>query len=273
MAAFGISTVLGGLQPQTGKLRQAATCDTPPLLPPGLSAGGVWAVPPPRSSPPQGPPGAFILLLLLLLLSVSAPQPPRVSFSSVPTAGGTHGAPRWVLPPPAREGGLGFLGVGVTIDIPPLQSVPHGADGGAARWVRTPNWAEGSRRGGGSDFWEGGPPSVSPSPPPLCSSPIGHNLSCVSYKHPSVRGSLVGGEVGAAPSTVRCPPRQCCIGIWNRSQALVQGEPLRGGPRGGCGAEQPLGAAVRGGFASLPAPTSAFGWGCGGAGTDRGGGG
>ena len=184
------------------------------------------------------------------------------------------GPPGGCCPPPPGKGGSDFWGWGSPSISPPLQSVPHGADGGAARWVRTPNWAEGSRGGGGgSDFWEGGPPSVSPPSPPLCSSPIGHNLSCVSYKHPSVRGSLVGGEVGAAPSTVRCPPRQCCIGIWNRSQALVQGEPLRGGPRGGCGAEQPLGAAVRGGFASLPAPTSAFGWGCGGAGTDRGGGG
>ncbi|XP_061875763.1 LOW QUALITY PROTEIN: anti-Muellerian hormone type-2 receptor-like, partial [Colius striatus] len=49
-----------------------------------------------------------------------------------------------------------------------------------------------------------------------------HNLSCVSYKHPSVRGAL-GGSGGAAGGTVRCPPGHCCIGIWNRSQALVQG--------------------------------------------------
>ncbi|XP_015471388.1 anti-Muellerian hormone type-2 receptor isoform X4 [Parus major] len=49
-----------------------------------------------------------------------------------------------------------------------------------------------------------------------------HNLTCVSYKHPSVRGAL-GGAGGAAAGAVRCPPGQCCVGIWNRSQALVQG--------------------------------------------------
>ncbi|XP_062453069.1 anti-Muellerian hormone type-2 receptor [Rhea pennata] len=49
------------------------------------------------------------------------------------------------------------------------------------------------------------------------------NLSCVSYQHPSVRGGL-GGAGGPARGTVRCPPpRQCCIGIWNQSHALVQG--------------------------------------------------
>ncbi|XP_030366172.1 anti-Muellerian hormone type-2 receptor-like [Strigops habroptila] len=48
------------------------------------------------------------------------------------------------------------------------------------------------------------------------------NLSCVSYKHPSVRGGL-GGAGGATARTVRCPPGQCCIGIWNQSHALVQG--------------------------------------------------
>ncbi|XP_033927500.1 anti-Muellerian hormone type-2 receptor [Melopsittacus undulatus] len=50
-----------------------------------------------------------------------------------------------------------------------------------------------------------------------------HNLSCVSYKHPSVRGGLGGAGGGARARPVRCPPRHCCIGIWNRSQALVQG--------------------------------------------------
>ncbi|KAM9514455.1 anti-Muellerian hormone type-2 receptor isoform 1-T1 [Guaruba guarouba] len=55
-----------------------------------------------------------------------------------------------------------------------------------------------------------------------------HNLSCVSYKHPSVRGGL-GGARGARARPVRCPPGQCCIGIWNQSQALVQG-PGRAGP-------------------------------------------
>ncbi|XP_074785521.1 anti-Muellerian hormone type-2 receptor [Athene noctua] len=49
-----------------------------------------------------------------------------------------------------------------------------------------------------------------------------HNLSCVSYKHPSVRGGL-GGTGGAKVGIVRCPPGQCCIGIWNQSHALVQG--------------------------------------------------
>ncbi|XP_054662901.1 anti-Muellerian hormone type-2 receptor [Grus americana] len=49
-----------------------------------------------------------------------------------------------------------------------------------------------------------------------------HNLSCVSYKHPSVRGGL-GGAGGGRAGTVRCPPGQCCIGIWNQSHALVQG--------------------------------------------------
>ncbi|XP_075593687.1 anti-Muellerian hormone type-2 receptor [Balearica regulorum gibbericeps] len=49
-----------------------------------------------------------------------------------------------------------------------------------------------------------------------------HNLSCVSYKHPSVRGGL-GGAGGDRAGTVRCPPGQCCIGIWNQSHALVQG--------------------------------------------------
>ncbi|KAM6189130.1 LOW QUALITY PROTEIN: anti-Muellerian hormone type-2 receptor [Sarcoramphus papa] len=49
-----------------------------------------------------------------------------------------------------------------------------------------------------------------------------HNLSCVSYKHPSVRGGL-GGAGGAKAGTVRCPPGQCCIGIWNQSHALVPG--------------------------------------------------
>ncbi|NWV62364.1 AMHR2 protein, partial [Malurus elegans] len=33
-----------------------------------------------------------------------------------------------------------------------------------------------------------------------------------------------GGLGGAgAAGAVRCPPGQCCIGIWNRSHALVQG--------------------------------------------------
>ncbi|XP_064354489.1 anti-Muellerian hormone type-2 receptor [Dromaius novaehollandiae] len=59
----------------------------------------------------------------------------------------------------------------------------------------------------------------------------GRNLSCVSYKHPSVRGSL-GGAGGPARGTVRCPPRQCCIGIWNQSHALVQG--CWGGGGAGC---------------------------------------
>ncbi|XP_053857938.1 LOW QUALITY PROTEIN: anti-Muellerian hormone type-2 receptor [Vidua macroura] len=49
-----------------------------------------------------------------------------------------------------------------------------------------------------------------------------HNLTCVSYKHPSVRGAL-GDAGGAAAGAVRCPPGQCCVGIWNRSHALVQG--------------------------------------------------
>ncbi|XP_062469602.1 anti-Muellerian hormone type-2 receptor-like, partial [Pezoporus occidentalis] len=57
----------------------------------------------------------------------------------------------------------------------------------------------------------------SPLPPP---GP--HNLSCVSYKHPSVRGGL-GGAGGGRARIVRCPPGHCCIGIWNQSQALVQG--------------------------------------------------
>ncbi|XP_014748582.1 PREDICTED: anti-Muellerian hormone type-2 receptor [Sturnus vulgaris] len=48
------------------------------------------------------------------------------------------------------------------------------------------------------------------------------NLTCVSYKHPSVRGAL-GVAGGAAAAAVRCPPGQCCVGIWNRSHALVQG--------------------------------------------------
>ncbi|KAM9265010.1 LOW QUALITY PROTEIN: anti-Muellerian hormone type-2 receptor [Morus bassanus] len=55
--------------------------------------------------------------------------------------------------------------------------------------------------------------------PPL---PGLRNLSCVSYKHPSVRGGL-GGPRGAKAGTVHCPPGQCCIGIWNQSHALVQG--------------------------------------------------
>ncbi|NXG05967.1 AMHR2 protein, partial [Sakesphorus luctuosus] len=50
------------------------------------------------------------------------------------------------------------------------------------------------------------------------------NLSCISYKHPSVRGGLGG--------SVRCPPGQCCIGIWNRSHVLVQG--CWGGGRDSC---------------------------------------
>ncbi|KAM6231314.1 LOW QUALITY PROTEIN: anti-Muellerian hormone type-2 receptor [Spheniscus humboldti] len=54
------------------------------------------------------------------------------------------------------------------------------------------------------------------------SGPGPHNLSCVSYKHPSVRGGL-GGTGGGKAGTVRCPPGQCCIGIWNQSHALVQG--------------------------------------------------
>ncbi|NXU91831.1 AMHR2 protein, partial [Xiphorhynchus elegans] len=61
------------------------------------------------------------------------------------------------------------------------------------------------------------------SPPLACVSPPGpRNLSCISYKHPSVRGGLGGAGRGAA-GAVRCPPGQCCIGIWNRSHALVQG--------------------------------------------------
>ncbi|NXS15113.1 AMHR2 protein, partial [Mystacornis crossleyi] len=54
------------------------------------------------------------------------------------------------------------------------------------------------------------------------SPPGPHNLTCVSNKHPSVRGEL-GDAGGAAAGAVRCPPGQCCIGIWNRSHALVQG--------------------------------------------------
>ncbi|XP_075581010.1 LOW QUALITY PROTEIN: anti-Muellerian hormone type-2 receptor [Pelecanus crispus] len=57
------------------------------------------------------------------------------------------------------------------------------------------------------------------------------NLSCVSYKHPSVRGGL-GGAGGAQAGTVRCPPGHCCVGVWNRSQALVQG--CWGGRGGAC---------------------------------------
>ncbi|NWU23149.1 AMHR2 protein, partial [Dyaphorophyia castanea] len=60
------------------------------------------------------------------------------------------------------------------------------------------------------------------------SPPGPHNLTCVSNKHPSVRGEL-GDAGGAAAGAVRCPPGQCCIGIWNRSHALVQG----GGGAGG----------------------------------------
>ncbi|XP_032938974.1 LOW QUALITY PROTEIN: anti-Muellerian hormone type-2 receptor [Catharus ustulatus] len=55
------------------------------------------------------------------------------------------------------------------------------------------------------------------------------NLTCVSYKHPSVRGAL-GVAGGAAAGAVRCPPGQCCVGIWNRSHALVQGETPETGP-------------------------------------------
>ncbi|KAM8794112.1 anti-Muellerian hormone type-2 receptor [Eudromia elegans] len=63
--------------------------------------------------------------------------------------------------------------------------------------------------------------------------PGARGLSCVSYKHPSVRGSLGGGAGGGpAPGTIRCPPRHCCIGIWNRSRALVQG--CWGGGGSGC---------------------------------------
>ncbi|XP_063997090.1 anti-Muellerian hormone type-2 receptor isoform X4 [Pogoniulus pusillus] len=53
--------------------------------------------------------------------------------------------------------------------------------------------------------------------------PAPQNLSCVSYKDPSVRGGLDGAGGGREAGTVRCPPRQCCIGIWNQSHALVQG--------------------------------------------------
>ncbi|KAM6038428.1 LOW QUALITY PROTEIN: anti-Muellerian hormone type-2 receptor [Theristicus caerulescens] len=84
------------------------------------------------------------------------------------------------------------------------------------------------------------------------------NLSCVSYKHPSVRGGL-GGPGGAKVGTVRCPPGQCCIGIWNQSHALVQGEdpPPPGAPWGA-----PVTAAVSpgcwgGGGAACPSPTCA----------------
>ncbi|XP_074421228.1 LOW QUALITY PROTEIN: anti-Muellerian hormone type-2 receptor [Larus michahellis] len=61
--------------------------------------------------------------------------------------------------------------------------------------------------------------------------PGARNLSCVSYKHPSVRGGL-GGAGGATAGTVHCPPGQCCIGIWNQSHALVQG--CWGGRGGSC---------------------------------------
>ncbi|NXK43585.1 AMHR2 protein, partial [Piprites chloris] len=64
------------------------------------------------------------------------------------------------------------------------------------------------------------PPPLRVSPPSFPPGP--RNLSCVSYKHPSVRGGL-GDAVGAAAGTVCCPPGQCCIGIWNGSRALVQG--------------------------------------------------
>ncbi|NWZ18082.1 AMHR2 protein, partial [Agelaius phoeniceus] len=60
--------------------------------------------------------------------------------------------------------------------------------------------------------------------PPWCEvSPAGpQNVTCVSYKHPSVRGAL-GDAGGAAAGAVRCPPGQCCVGIWNRSHALAAG--------------------------------------------------
>ena len=56
MAAFGISTVLGGLQPQTGKLRQAATCDTPPTFATGFECWGGVGRPPAALLPTAGPP-------------------------------------------------------------------------------------------------------------------------------------------------------------------------------------------------------------------------
>ncbi|XP_065510259.1 anti-Muellerian hormone type-2 receptor [Caloenas nicobarica] len=69
-----------------------------------------------------------------------------------------------------------------------------------------------------------------------------HNLSCVSYKDPSVRGGL--GGAGGAPQagTVRCPPGQCCIGIWNQSRRWCRVRPPGGGHRscwGGGGAACP----------------------------------
>ncbi|KAM4644099.1 LOW QUALITY PROTEIN: anti-Muellerian hormone type-2 receptor [Amazona ochrocephala] len=86
------------------------------------------------------------------------------------------------------------------------------------------------------------------------------NLSCVSYKHPSVRGGL-GGAGGARARPVRCPPGQCCIGIWNQSQALVQGETpgmgWGGGSRGGPGASAAPAGCWGGGGASCPSPLCA----------------
>ncbi|KAM9617054.1 LOW QUALITY PROTEIN: anti-Muellerian hormone type-2 receptor [Morphnus guianensis] len=111
------------------------------------------------------------------------------------------------------------------------------------------------------------PARILPTPSPQPEAPMGlvpglpgpRNLSCVSYKHPSVRGGL-GGSGGAKPGTVRCPPGQCCIGIWNQSHALVQGENPPPPAPGPAPWGAPVTAAVSpgcwgGGGAACPSPT------------------
>ena len=168
MAAFGISTVLGGLQPQTGKLRQAATCDTPspPPFATGFECWGGVGRPPAALLPTAGPPRC---------LHPPPPPPPPLCVGSAAPACILQLRPHcrrnpWgpqvgAAPPRQGRGARIFGGGGHHRYPPPLQSVPHGADGGAARWVRTPNWAEGSRRGGGQIFGRGGHHQCPPHPP------------------------------------------------------------------------------------------------------------
>ncbi|XP_069662628.1 anti-Muellerian hormone type-2 receptor [Haliaeetus albicilla] len=104
-------------------------------------------------------------------------------------------------------------------------STADSAQGGAAEFS-----PRGCLQPGPAFLFPPAPARILPTPSPQPEAPMGlvpglpgpRNLSCISYKHPSVRGGL-GDSGGAKPGTVRCPPSQCCIGIWNQSHALVQG--------------------------------------------------
>ena len=129
MAAFGISTVLGGLQPQTGKLRQAATCDTPspPPFATGFECWGGVGRPPAALLPTAGPPRC---------LHPPPPPPPPLCVGSAAPACILQLRPHcrrnpWgpqvgAAPPPPGKGGSDFWGWGSPSISPPSRVSPTG---------------------------------------------------------------------------------------------------------------------------------------------------